>query len=171
MRVAAALSALLALSAPVGAQDRMMLEFQLRELKDPANQTVLRGAAAACILGLGDVEAIAAPLVAAGWERMDDAEMGMTSLTPPTEGAYVSLYDEGRICDVSSEIWGTDVALASVQILSGIAGLGMDSIDRGDGCISLALTPNASVTVTSSGNDPVCMSETTSTLRFEAVEG
>jgi hypothetical protein len=168
MRRAAALLAVLAFAAPAVAEDRAMLESQLSGLKKPEEQKVLRAASAACLLGLGDVEAIAAPFVAAGWERMDDAEMGMTSLTPPAGEAYVSLYDDGRICDVASEVWGSDTALGAVQILSGIAGLSLDSIDRADGCISMALTPAASVTVTSSGNDPVCWSETTSTLRFEA---
>lgn len=161
----------LALAAPAVAEDRAMLETQLRGLKKPEDQKVLRAASAACLLGLGDVEAIAAPFIAAGWERMDDAEMGMTSLTPPAGNAYVSLYDDGRICDVSSEVWGTDTALGAVQVLSGVAGLSLDSIDRADGCISMGLTPGATVTVTSSGNDPVCQSETTSTLRFEAAGG
>lgn len=160
------------LAAPATAEDRTMLETQLRGLKKPEDQKVLRAASAACLLGLGDVEAIAAPFVEKGWARMDDAEMVVTSLTPPAgDMVYVTLYDEGRICDVSSEVWGTDTALSTVQILSGVAGLSMDSIENPDGCISMALTPAASVTITSSGNDPVCMSETTSTLRFEAVEG
>lgn len=170
MRCAAALLAVLALAAPAVAEDRAMLESQLRGLKAPEQMKVLSAASAACLLGLGDPEAISAPFVAAGWERMDDAEMGVTSLTPPVGEAYVMLYDEGRICDVSSEVWGTDIAYGSVQILSGIAGLSLDMVTREDGCNSMALTPGAVVTVTSSGNDPVCQSETTSTLRYELAD-
>ena len=172
MRRAVALLVLVSFAAPALAEDRSMLETQLRGLETPEEQTVLRAASAGCVLGLGDVEAIAAPFVATGWSRMDDDEMGMTSLTPPSgETVYVSVYDEGRICDVSSEVWGTDAALGEVQILSGIAGMSLDPIDRADDCLSMTLTAAVNVTITSSGNDPVCQSETTSALRFEATEG
>lgn len=172
MRRLLALLTVLALAAPAGAEDRAMLETQLRGLKKPDDQKVLRAASAACLLGLGDVEAIAAPFVKYGWDRQDDSEMGVTSIVPPSgDMVYVMIYDEGRICDVSSEVLGTDTALSAVQILSCVGGLSLNSIERADGCISMALTPTASVTVTSSGQDPVCQSETTSTLRFEAVGG
>ena len=172
MRAAAALLAALALATPAVAQNREILEALMYQLKKPENPDVMRVAASACLLGLGDVEAIAAPFVKYGWDRQDDSEMGVTSIMPPSgDMVYVMIYDEGRICDVSSEVLGTDTALGAVQILSGVGGLSLDSIERADGCISMALTPTASVTVTSSGNDPVCQSETTSTLRFEAVGG
>ena len=168
MRRAAALLALLALAAPAAAQNREVLEALMYQLKKPENPEVLRVASAARLLGLGDVEAIAAPFVKYGWARQDDADMAMTTLMPPAgDMVYVSIYDDGRICDVASEVWGTDIALPTMQILTAVAGLTATAIDQADGCTSMALTPTAQVTITSSGNDPVCQSPTTSTLRFE----
>ena len=97
--------------------------------------------------------------------------MGVTALTPSAGDAYVMLYDEGRICDVTSEVLGTQTALDAVQVLSGIAGLTLDDIDQADGCTALALSPTARVTITSSGNDPVCTSDSTSALRYELIGG
>lgn len=170
VRVKVICALLMALSAaPAIAQDRMMLEFALRDLKKPTETPVLRAAAAACLLGDGQTEAIAAPLVAAGWSRQDDDEMGMVTLYPEGGSVGVNLYDGGRICEVASEVWGTENGLAAIQILSGIAGLRLDSIDSADNCIALQLTDTTSVTLTSTGQDPVCQSETTSSLRFTYV--
>ncbi len=149
---------------PAVAQDRAMLEFLLVELADPTNSKVLRAAAAACMLGDGQVDAIAAPLVAAGWTRSDDDEMGMVALYPATGSVGVSLYDEGRICDVASEAWGTDIALTAVQIMSAASGLSPEPMD-GE-CMAFRLTPTFTVDITSTGQDPVCQSDTTSSLRF-----
>jgi hypothetical protein len=157
---------LLALATPAAAQDRAMLEFLLRDLDAPAEQKVLRAAAAACILGDGQVDAIAAPFTDAGWTRDDDTEMGIVALYPQGGNVGVTLYDDGRICDVSSEAWGTDTAIGALQIMAGTAGLTLENVDTGTECITLRVTPAVTVDITSTGQDPTCFSESTSTLRF-----
>lgn len=153
------------LAAPAAAQDRAMLEHLLRDLDDATDPKALRAATAACILGEGNADAIAAYFTEAGWTRSDDTEMGMTSLSAPAGSVGVSLYDDGRICDVASEGWGTDTALGALQIASGVAGLGLETLPDSE-CTALRLTPSVTVEVTSTGQDPVCFSENTSALRF-----
>jgi hypothetical protein len=159
------LSVLLALPVPVLAQDTMMLEFALRDLDDATESTVLRAAGAACILGAGNVDAIATPFTDAGWSREDDADMGIVSLTPPAGDVAVTLYDDGTICEVASEVWGFATALGALQILAGTAGLSMDS-DQNAECTTIFLTDSITATVTSTGQDPVCASETNSSIRY-----
>jgi hypothetical protein len=161
---AALLMALLA--TPAAAEDRAMLGFALGDLEKPTETPVLRAAAAACILGDGQAEAIAAPLVEAGWTRQDDDEMGVVTLYPSGGSVGVNLYDGGLICEVASEVWGTETGLSAVQILSASAGLRLDSLQSEDGCMAMQLTDQISVTLTSTGQDPVCFSQTTSSLRF-----
>jgi len=145
-----------------------MLQYLLRDLKSPDSSAVLQAAMSACILGNGQPDAIAAPFLAEGWTREDDSDAGTVMLVPPTddEEVLVTLYDGGLICDITSEVWGTDVALAAIQIGAGIAGLRLDSIDSADGCINVRLTDTVTAGITSSGQDPVCISEETSSIRL-----
>ena len=142
-----------------------MLEFQLRDLQDATNSKVLRGAVAACMLGNGDAEAAATLFTDAGWSRTDDAEMGMVSLTPTQGDATVTLYENGRICDVTSEVWGGATALGALQVSVMLAGFQLVS-DQTSECARFALTDMITVDLTSSGQDPVCISESNSNVRF-----
>lgn len=159
------LALVLALPVPAIAQDVAMLEFSLRDLDDATDLAVLRAAGAACILGAGDADATAAYFTEAGWSRSDDTEMGIVSLAPPAGNVAVTLYDGGRICDVSSEVWGFATAIGALQILSGMAGLGLDS-DQNAECTTIRLTDSVTATITSTGQDPVCDSETNSSTRY-----
>jgi hypothetical protein len=159
------LALLVAVPVPAFAQDLMMLEFALGDLDDGTDSTVLRAAGAACILGAGDAEATATLFTNAGWSRVDETEMGIVTLSPPAGDVAVTLYEEGRICEVASEIWGFATAIGSLQILSGIAGLSMD-IDYDQECTAIRLTDTVTATVTSTGQDPVCESEINSSIRY-----
>ena len=159
------LALLLALPVPAVAQDTMMLEFALGDLDDATDSTVLRAAGAACILGNGEAEATAALFTAAGWSRGDDTEMGIVTLTPPGGNVTVTLYDDGRICDVSSEVWGFATAIGSLQILAGMSNLRLDA-DQSQECTVLTLTDTMTASITSTGQDPVCASETNSSTRY-----
>jgi hypothetical protein len=161
------LSLLIALAVPLPAfaQDTMMLEFALRDLDDATDPTVLRAAGAACILGAGDAETTAALFTDAGWSRNDETEMGIVTLAPPVGDALVTLYDDGRICEVTSEIWVFETAIGALQILSATAGLGLDT-DNDKECMTLLLTDTVTATITSTGQDPVCSSETNSSVRY-----
>ena len=109
---------------------------------------------------------IAVRFAEAGWTREDDTEMGVTALTPSQGGVYVTLYDGGKICDVSSEIWGTEKAIGALQVIAGGSGMTLKSVDNPSTCSTYALSHSLTAEITSSGNDPVCYSDTTSTLRF-----
>ncbi len=161
---AAALIACLA--TPAMAQDAAMLNHFAGSLNKPTETKVLSAAAAACLLGNGKTEDIAARFTDAGWTREDDTEMGVTSLTPAEGNVYVSLYNDGKICDVASEAWGTEKAISALQVVAGGSGLSLNSVDNPSECDTYALSDTITVEITSSGNDPVCYSDTTSTLRF-----
>ncbi|MEO8241745.1 MAG: hypothetical protein ABI832_05490 [bacterium] len=161
---AAALLAFLA--GPAMAQDTAMLNQFARGLNKPAKLNAFSAAAAACLLGNGKTDDTAARFTKAGWAREDDTEMGVTTLTPTDGGVYVSLYDAGKICDVASEVWGTEKAIGALQVVAGGSGLALQSVDNASTCDTYALSDQITVEITSSGNDPVCYSETTSTLRF-----
>jgi hypothetical protein len=159
------LALLLALPIPAFAQDTMMLEFSLNDLDDATNSTVLRAAGAACILGAGDAEVTATYFTNAGWSRSDETDMGIVTLSPPAGDAIVTLYEGGRICEVASEVWGFATAMGSLQILSSMAALGTD-FDYDQECTTILLTDTVTATITSTGQDPICMSETNSSIRY-----
>jgi hypothetical protein len=155
--------ALTLLATPTFAQDNAILVHMTRDLDKP--EKALRAAYAACIAGNGQVEATARPFTENGWTRSDDTEMGLITLTPAEGDLYVTLAADGSFCDVASESQGTDAALSSIQILSGAAGLPVEMLETGGECLAASIGMGM-VEIMSSGNDPVCLSETTSAARF-----
>lgn len=154
-----ALSAALALAGAPALADAAMLGI-LAQGRMFADQPLLRGYAL-CLLGGGDPAALDARMVEAGAERMDESEMGATFYTLDAP-FYVSVYQDGAICDVASEEIGTDAALQSLMVVAGITGFAMT-----DGnCPGFVLGGAVAAQLTSSGNDPSCPPAETSNVRF-----
>lgn len=148
---------------PALAQDAALMRL-VADLDKP--ELALLGSYAACLAGQGDVQATAGLFTAKGWTRYDESEMGLITLTPATGEIYVTLASDGSFCDVASETTGTVVALGSVQGLATAAGLPVENLETGSDCAAVSLGPRAFAEINSSGNDPVCQSETTSAVRF-----
>lgn len=160
-----ALVALAVMVAPAFAQDAAMLQHMTGDLDKGDTPKTLRAAYAACMLGAGDLEATAGIFTDAGWAREDDPEMGLTSLAPPGAEPAILMASDGSFCDVATETLGTDTALSTLQILSGVAGVAPESVDVPTGCLAFRLGSTLAE-ISSTGNDPVCQSETTSAVRF-----
>lgn len=154
------------LATPAFAQSKGMMTSMVKRLDSATGEKAMRAASAACVLGNGDPEATATLFTSKGWTRSDDAEMGSVSLAPADGALWVTLYDQGRICDVTSETIGTKDALSVFQALAGTANFPVVTLNLPSGCPAFDVAPGAFVEITSSGNDPVCQSDTTSTLRF-----
>ncbi len=153
------------LVSPAFAQDAQTLGALLPQLSAEGD-SVLQGAYAACILGGGDVDATAGYFTQAGWTRTDDSEMGITELAGVNGGAYVTLYDDGRICSVTSEVLGTPIAEATLATAIALAGWPISPTEGEDGCAAFLMPEIGIATLTSSGQDPVCQSEGSSDVRF-----
>ncbi|EPX84705.1 hypothetical protein ruthe_02065 [Rubellimicrobium thermophilum DSM 16684] len=121
---------------------------------------------AACVLGGTDPAAVAAPLEDLGLTRTE-TEDGMIVLS--ADGLpYAITVDPGEgHCDVTSESFGTDVAMGKLMIVGGMAGF---QADDSAPCIAL-LIAGIRAEVTSSGNDPICYDEATSNVRFTLADG
>ncbi|RUS60218.1 hypothetical protein EGN72_10520 [Pseudorhodobacter sp. E13] len=150
---------------PAVAQDEQMMGLQLRQLTAEGN-TVVLGAYAACILGKGDVEATAALFTQAGWTRTDDSEMGVTELAGSNGVVAVTLYDGGRICSVTSEVLGTASTESSLVATLALAGWPITPTEGEGGCAAYVMPELGIASLTSSGQDPVCQSDSSSDARF-----
>ncbi|MFN4173183.1 MAG: hypothetical protein ACK4GW_15650 [Pseudorhodobacter sp.] len=121
----------------------------------------LTRAYAICLLGAGQIDPVAEGLAEMGFQREDDTEMGVTYLAAPDAPYSVALYQDGAICDVTSETNGTDEALMSLVVLGGMTGF--ENVDTE--CTAMRLG-GVLAEVTSSGNDPDCYDDDTSNVRF-----
>ncbi|NGM47332.1 hypothetical protein G5B31_17480 [Rhodobacter sp. SGA-6-6] len=158
---------ILALTAlPVTAQDWSTVEFMTRKLDDPDHGAAYRAAVAACLAGRGDPAATAALFLEGNWVTVEEREQGLMEIFSPDADLYVLAADDGSFCAAYSEVQGTATAIGNLQIIGGAAGLSLESLDMPAGCIAFALGHGIQAEVTSSGNDPVCESETTSSVRF-----
>jgi len=157
------LTAFPGLLATAASADTMMLGMV-------ANGTVAReqplaAPYAICILGGGATDPVVDALVEKGFVREDDTEMQVTTLTSPEADYAVTLYDDGAICDVTSETTGTNDAMMALMVVGGLAGF--EGV--GGECSALRIA-GVVAEVTSSGNDPVCHDEGTSNVRFTFAE-
>lgn len=143
-----------------------MLNFLMRGLDDKTGTKLMTAAAAVCVANAGDGAAVAAKFADDGWTVSTDSEMGETSAVRDGADVYVMLYQDGAICDVISDSLNTGDAIGAMQILAGTAGLTLASTDGAIGCDAYQLAPGITVEITSAGQDPICFSETDSTLRF-----
>ena len=153
------LGAALALAAGPVLADRAMLGL-LASGRMFADQPLLRGYAL-CLLGNGDPAELDALIARGGGQRLDETQMGATDymLDP---NFYITTYENGTICDVTSERIGTDAALQSLVVVAGMTGFAMT-----DGtCPSFLLGGTVTAELTSSGNDPSCPPAETSNVRF-----
>jgi hypothetical protein len=75
----------------------------------------------------------------------------------------VTIAADGSFCEVASEQDGTGYAMAQAMAVSLMAG-GANPTTGPDDCTLFEL-PAAKMTLTSTGQDPVCNSDTTSALR------
>jgi hypothetical protein len=151
---------------PVAAQDMTILQSRLADLGSEQDKSTTVPLLAACLVGNGDAEATAALFTEAGWTRTDDADMGLVSLTPPWGDPYVTLYEGGRICDVTSERMGLMRADQNLVPLLTAAGYKIGRTDVPSGCIAYDLGTGVTAEMTSSGNDPQCRSDSTSNVRL-----
>ena len=151
---------------PVLARDILVLESQLRKLDKQRENQALAGPMSACLLGAGDAEATVAYFTAAGWARTDDSEMGLISLVPSWGDPYVTLYDNGAICDVTSETLGLTIADQNLVPLLVAAQYPISSATVASGCTAYDLGNGVTAELSSSGNDPQCQSDTGSNVRF-----
>jgi hypothetical protein len=156
----------LMLATPAMAEDNSVLKFQLRSLDNQNDDSALTPLIAACLLGNGDGEATAKFFTDAGWARNDDTEMGMVSLTPAWGDPYVTLYENGAICDVTSETMGLMRADGNLVPLMAAAGIKVSRADVPSGCVAYDLGNGIIAEMSSSGNDPTCQSDSTSNIRF-----
>jgi len=153
------LGATLALATPALADTAML--GVLAEGRMMADQPLLRGYAW-CMLGNGQPDELRALLTEAGFAEEADAEMGVAYYASPDLPLTISTYMDGEICDVTSEEAGTPEALGALVVVAGMTGF--QSVD-GD-CGTMILADSVRAELTSSGNDPVCDSETSSNVRF-----
>jgi hypothetical protein len=156
----------LALAVPAAAQDLSTVEFMARKLNDDDAGKVYASAIAACLAGQGDAEKTAALFTGKDWTLTEEAEMGLNELASPHDAVYVLAATDGSFCAAYAEDRGTDVATANLMVLIGAGGLGSEDVSTADGCFAFQLTPTIVAEVTSSGNDPVCQDDATSSVRF-----
>jgi hypothetical protein len=160
------LPALLLLAGPAAAQEMMILDMQMGDLEEAQDEQALRPLLAACLLGNGDAEVTAALFTDAGWTREDETDMGMIALTPPWGDPYVTIYDGGAICDVTSEELGLMIADQNLVPLLLAAQFQIDRTEVPSGCMAYDLGGGIVAELTSSGNDPTCQSDGNSNVRF-----
>ncbi len=125
------------------------------------DQPLLRGYAW-CMLGNGNPDELRGLLTEAGFAEDHDGEMGVTYYTSSDMPFGITTYMDGEICDVTSETVGTTEALGALVVIAGTVGFGTLSGD----CETMLLAGTVRTELTSSGNDPVCTSETSSNVRF-----
>jgi len=128
-----------------------------------AAQSPLAQGYAICLLGGGTVDGIDARLRDRGFLREDEPDMGAVYFDSSEVPFSIGLYENGTICDVTSEEIGTDQAMMGLVVVATMTGYQMNT---GTDCPTLALTGGVTAEVTSSGNDPVCSHPTTSNVRF-----
>ena len=162
--IRAALLALL-LATPVAAQEWSTVEFMARDLDDSDPIKAYRSAVAACLAGRGDAARTAALFTDAGWTFTKDSEPGLDVFDSADPNLYVLAAGDGSFCAAYSEALGTESAIGNVMIVAGAAGLALDSASDSE-CTILRLAPEVTAEITSSGNDPVCFDEKTSSVRF-----
>lgn len=165
-----ALAALLALgTAPALAEEAMTPETAAAALKAATGDELLKAAYATCLsLGNSGNDATEAFRLA-GWEVDGDAETGFYEGAGPEE-IYSLSWNDGGFCLIQSEIVGSERA---AELLAAVlAGAGLSTSPAPDGeCGAVILSgPHAGsgalVGVTSSGNDPTCVSAGTSGVGF-----
>ncbi len=151
------------LVASAGLADTMMLGMVANGTV--VNDQPLAAPFAICLLGGGAIDPVVDALLERGFVREDDTEMQITTLSSPEAEFTVALYEDGAICDVTSEEIGTDGALMTLMVIGGLVGFE----GTGSDCTAIKLA-GAVAEVTSSGNDPVCFDGGTSNVRFSFAE-
>ncbi len=150
------------LAASSAAADPAMLNALASMIND-GDGGGLSSAYAACAAGGGDTEATAAYWTDEGWQRQDETEMGLIFLSSPSAHWTVTIAADGSFCEVVSEQDGTGFATAQIASVNMMAG-GGNPTTTSEGCAVFKI-PGTTMTLSSSGQDPVCMSETSSAVR------
>lgn len=157
------------------AADMTILRTIVQDLSSDEAQSQLKGAMAACLAGEGDAERTANLFQENGWNRRDDADMGIFELTnPKTDEFYALVADDGSACRIWSEEIGTAEAFDLLKSVAEAASLSTESTTGEIGCQALSLIVETSsfvTEVTSSGNDPFCEHDSTSGIHFIRAEG
>lgn len=174
MRAAASLLALV-LAAPAAAESPAPIAAGLTDLlagfASPEAGAVLAAGYAACLAGDGQAAATAAFFAGAGWARQDDPEMGTIDFAAPDHGLTAMIWDSEGFCMVDSATLGTDRARAELARVTAAAGLDPQPVEPDAYCPLVDLRPGLRAELTSSGQDPVCDSDTDSAVRFTWTAG
>ena len=161
-----ALLAALPVAAPAMALDLFMAESSLGALTDSDPTRAYGAALAACLVGQGDAGRTASLFTDAGWTLTTDTDMGMNQIASTHSALYVLAAIDGSFCAVYAEDTGTEIAATQMMQLVASTGLGTSVAPGTSDCTSVQLTPAIGIEVTSSGNDPVCDDDATSSVRF-----
>jgi hypothetical protein len=135
------------------------------------NAATLTSGIKACMAAAGDPAVISAAFVAAGWTADANAEEGLIDFAAPAasdQSAFAFIADDGSFCHVESLTTGT-AALADM-LAATLKSEGWETAEPGKddaGCTLLDLGDSITATLTSGGNDPTCLSDTDSAVRFE----
>jgi hypothetical protein len=120
---------------------------------------------AACILGKGDAKATEKLFTTGGWTATRDEEMGVIDLMSPAGDLYGMIATDGGFCQVSSEAIGTGPVMDAVVGVLSATSDSATTVKDVIGCTAFVPMKGIEVGVSSSGNDPVCQSDTTSAVR------
>jgi hypothetical protein len=158
------------LAAPVSAQDAAALQILGRGIDDTMGIPLMSAATAVCLANDGDGAALVAAFETEGWLVTTDAEMGESGMTRDGADVFVMMFQDGAICDVGSMTLSTGDAISALQTVAGAAGLALEPVTDAMGCDAYQIAPGITVEITSTGQDPVCQSDTDSTLRIAFIE-
>lgn len=154
-----ALAAILTLAARPAAADLALAAVDLLA----APETALGGAITACVVAVADPANADMAFDAAGWQPFEDYDGTNAWEQGDT---WVTYWTEPGFCMVANETISTEAMEATLLGLTDAPPpIGRDA----DGCATYDLGP-VTATLTSSGNDPVCTSDSGAALRFQLPE-
>ncbi|NPD14082.1 hypothetical protein HOY34_02575 [Xinfangfangia sp. D13-10-4-6] len=168
LRSLSAVLALVLLAAPVSADEAAGAEQASARLATASGEGLLQAAYATCLELGNKADAATEAFRKAGWSVEGDAETGFYESAGP-EDLFALTWADGGFCLIQSETIGSARA---AELLAGVlaeAGLtaAPSAAEAGGECPTLALAQiGAMVEVTSSGNDPVCVSSDNSGVSF-----
>ena len=165
LMTAASLAALAPL--PLAALDMNVIEYMAKDLKRDGSAKKYNGAIASCLAGNGDPAKTAEYFAQGEWDVTPQPEMGIIEFSGPDENVYAMAADDGSFCMASAEDQGFISAMGKLQVMGLAAGLKFKEVPHPTGCLTFEMENGLTGQITSSGNDPVCEDENTSSVRFE----
>jgi hypothetical protein len=121
-----------------------------------------------CFMGHGDPDVVAPNLGLYGWTH--EAPSDGIAIAYPGAGdeTFVLIFEDSSACHVESLAVGTVKAAETLALALPAAGTALpDPGTDALGCALFDLGSGITATLTSGGTEPVCTSDTTSTVRFD----